>query len=63
MPSTIHIHVETDGERSGGTSIEVPDIPPDRGQGSRFRAERLASHAIGEVMHLLDGDRDLPGAA
>jgi hypothetical protein len=61
MASTLHVYVETDGERHGGSSIEVPDIPPDRGQGSRLRAERLAAVAIGAAMQLLDGDRDLPG--
>lgn len=63
MPSTIHIYCETDGKRHGGSSIEVPDIPPDRGQGSRLRAERLATHAIVAAVQLLDGDGDLPGAA
>lgn len=58
MPSTIHVYVETDGERHGGTSIEVPDLPPDLGSGSRLRAERLAAQGITAIAEALNRETD-----
>lgn len=50
MPSTITISIETDGgPRRDLHHVEVPDLPPDRGQGSRLRAERLAAGAAAAV--------------
>jgi hypothetical protein len=51
VPSKITISIETDdGPRRDLHTVVVPDLPPDQGQGSRLRAERLAAIAVGAIV-------------
>lgn len=50
MPSTITISIRTDeGPYRDLHTVQVPDLPPDQGQGSRLRAEKLAAAAATTV--------------